>query len=171
MRLTRLVKAARIKNTPKQTNGNFVNRLIVLLSAFIFLSACQMTSILPSQASKTETDCIVGNDWYVVGYNAYLEHSRLLCENEKLLSKGLPIKPVNFNWPSPPQGKSWSKKLAFEQFQQQNITVKQLGYLYAALEYVYRNRVRDAKHRLENSLISKPVYQLIVKEAKASWEG
>ena len=112
-----------------------------------------------------------GYDWYVVGYNAYLEHSRLLCENEKLLSKGLPIKPVNFTWPSPPHGKSWSKKLAFEQFQQQNITVKELGYLYAALEYVYRNRVRDAKHRLESSLISKPVYQLIVKEAKASWEG
>jgi len=150
-----------------------VNRFFLTLLLSSLLSACMVTekNAVTSKSKSEHSDCLVGNDWYVVGYNAYLAHSRLLCENDKRVAQGLPIKPIDFEWPSPPEGKAWSKRIAYQEYQKNNLTEEQLGHLYASLEYVYKTRVLNAKARLENSLISKPIYQILVKEAKAAFEG
>lgn len=150
-----------------------VNRLFLTLLLSSLLTACTATeeSAATSDPTSEQTECIVGGDWYVVGYNAYLAHSRQLCENDRRIAQGLPIKAIDFDWPSPPEGKSWNKRLAYQEYQKNKLTKEQLGHLYASLEYVYKSRMLDAKARLENSLISKPVYQILIKEAKAAWEG
>lgn len=150
-----------------------MNRLLSTLLLSSVLTACAITEKTTNSSApiSEESACIVGNDWYVVGYNAYLAHSRLLCENDKRVTQGLPIKAIDFDWPAPPKGKSWSKRLAYQEYQKSKLTEEQLGHLYASLEYIYKTRVLNAKARLENSLISKPIYQILIKEAKAAWEG
>jgi hypothetical protein len=150
-----------------------VNRVFITLIMSSILSACVVTDNTADthEPERASSSCIVGNDWYVLGYNAYLAHSRLLCENDQRVAQGLPVKAIDVDLPSPPEGKSWSKRLAYQEYQKNKLTVEQLGQLYASLEYVYKSRILDAKARLENSLISKPVYQILIEEAKAAWEG
>lgn len=119
--------------------------------------------------------CNAGFDWHFYGLQDSIDYMLYECAKDSI-AKGFTISDerlltLDFTLPPPPNGESWNKKLAMQQFHNGNITEKKLGYILAAIEYEYQKVVWPAEDDLTNGNISKTEFNKIVKDAKLKWLG
>ncbi|WKD48921.1 hypothetical protein [Microbulbifer spongiae] len=76
----------------------------------------------------------------------------------------------DYTLPAAPGDGNWNKKTAKQQFSKKLITEKKLGYILAAIEYEYWQKLQKAEEQLSNSSITQKKYEKLVKQAKTEFE-
>ncbi|MEW6997396.1 hypothetical protein AADZ86_06815 [Colwelliaceae bacterium BS250] len=153
----------------------FVNVLKAML-VLCCLSGCAERVIdIVDNDGKVVGGCNAGYDWHLYGLQDSIDYMLYQCAKESI-DNGYTVSDtrlldIDFTLPLPPQGKSWNKKLAMQQFHNGNISERKLGYILADIEYEYMKIVRVAEDDLADRKIAEAEFEQRVNDAKLNWLG
>jgi hypothetical protein len=146
----------------------------VILSLLLLSCAQGRVDILDSDENVIGY-CSADFNFHWYGAQDSVDYILYLCAKEHI-EKGYSISDESlldndYTLPLPPNGKYWNKKLAKEHFAKELLTEEKLGYILASIEYEYWMKLKSAKDKLSQAVISQPEYERLVKDAKAEFEG
>ncbi|MEP0203625.1 MAG: hypothetical protein ABJ084_05185 [Halioglobus sp.] len=111
--------------------------------------------------------------WY--GAQDSVDYILYLCAKENI-DKGYRISDESilakdYTIPEPPNGEKWTQQSAKDQFSKKLISEKKYGYILAAIEFRYWQKLDKAEEQLSHSEITQAEYKHLVREAKAEFDG
>jgi len=153
----------------------YIRFLAISITIFLFSGCAERIIEISDKSGKKVGECNAGFDWHFYGLQDSIDYMLFECAKESI-ANGLTISDkrllsLDFSLPKAPDGKSWNKKLAMEQFHQGKITERKLGYILAAIEYEYQKIVWPAESELASGKMTKTEFNKIEKEARLKWLG
>lgn len=147
---------------------------LIILSLFLLGCAQGRVDVLDNNG-KVVGNCTANFYFHRYGAQHSVNYLLYLCAKENV-DKGLKISDESilandYSIPKPPNGKNWNKKLANQQFSNNQISEEKLGYILAHLEYQYWEKLNKAENALSRSAITQSEHDRLIKKAKAEFEG
>ena len=132
--------------------------LKVIIILFCLSGCAERVMSITDNEGNVIGGCKAGFDWHFYGLQDSIDY--MLYEYAKeSIGKGFSVSDerlltLDFTLTEPPEGKSWNKKLAMDQFHIGNISERKLGYILAAIEYEYQKIAWPAESDLAEGKIS-----------------
>ena len=142
------------------------------------LTGCATGSIdILNSKGKIVGQCEIGFDWHWYGLDDSIDYGLNTYCAEWAASKGENLRIASkspnkdYSLPEPPAGKSWNRKLAYEQFKKGNISEQKYGYILAAVEFIYVKKIDIADERLAKGDISLDEHEKILSKERFVFYG
>ena len=150
-------------------------KITFILFSLLVLGCAQGRVDVLDQDENVIGSCTADFNFHWYGAQDSVNYILYLCAKENM-EKGYKISDESilvkdYTIPEPPDGEDWSKKLAKDQFSQEQISEKEYGYILASIEYEYWQKLEIAEQQLLRSTITQMEYDRLVKEAKVKFEG
>lgn len=152
-----------------------MKKLSCLLFVCVALGCAKGSLDIIDENNNIVGQCSARFYWHWHGAQDSVDYLLHVCAKEQV-GKGYEISDKSildgdYALPSPPQGVSWNKIVARQEFNSGNISEREYGHILAAIEYEYWQAKGRAAQQFETGVIDKAGYDQMLLEAEAQFRG
>ena len=156
-----------------------MKNLLLLIVILLILSGCAAGRLHIIDANgKIVGECTAGYEWHPYGVEDsvdwllnYCAQGALAdnCDNCSVSDESIIKK--DYSFPEPPDGNTWNKVLAWQEFTADRISERKYGYILAYIENVYYRETEEADRQLKEGLINKTEHEQLIEKAEFKFRG